>query len=95
MTTRTEPSIGTPSVGLLGGLFSTKQSVKSHEVILSDALQAFTEAQAGLDAAHATIEAQVAEHKAQAAIHTAKADAAGESLSRLARVRGRIQDMLA
>lgn len=90
MTTRTEPS-----VGFIGGLFSTKQSVKSHEVVLSDALQAFTAAQAGLDEAHATIEAQVADHVAQAAVHTAKAEAAGESLSRLARVRGRFQDLLA
>lgn len=90
MTARTEPS-----VGILNGLFSTKQSAKSHEVIMSDALQAFSEATTKLDEAHATIEAQIESHRLQAAQHEAKALVAGESLSRLARVRGRIQDLIA
>lgn len=90
MTARTEPS-----VGIFDGLFGTKQSVKSHEVILADALQAFTEAHAGLEKAHSAIEAQIAEHEAQAAEHAAKAAQAGESLSRLERVRARISDLIA
>lgn len=90
MTTRTEPS-----VGIFNGMFTSKQSVKSHEVILADALQAFSDAQVKLDEAHATIQAQVEEHQFQAAQHSAKAHVAGESLSRLTRVRGRITDLLA
>ncbi|ATW58348.1 hypothetical protein CNR37_00141 [Pseudomonas phage ventosus] len=90
MTARTEPS-----VGVFAGIFSTKQSVKSHEVVLADALQAFSDATAKLDEAHAVIEAQVAEHVALAAEHTVKAEQADASLSRLARVRGRITDLLA
>ncbi|QYW06594.1 hypothetical protein uav_063 [Pseudomonas phage UAVern] len=90
MSARTEPS-----VGIFEGIFGTKQSVKSHEVVLADALQAFTEAHAGLIKASSTIEAQIAEHEAQAAEHTAKAAEATESLSRLQRVRSRITDLIA
>lgn len=90
MSARTEPS-----VGLFEGIFGTKQSVKSHEVVMAEALQAFTNAHAGLIEASSTIEAQIAEHEALAAEHTAKAAEAGESLSRLARVRARINDLIA
>lgn len=90
MTARTEPA-----VGLFDGIFGTKQSVKSHEVILSDALQAFTEASTGLEKAHAEIAAQIEDTENQIEVLTAKAQAAGESLSRLQRVRGRISDLIA
>lgn len=73
MTVRNEPS-----VGMFNGIFAGKQSVKSHEVILADALQA-----------------QVEDHQFQATQHQAKALVAGESLSRLERVRGRITELLA
>lgn len=90
MTARTEPS-----VGLFNGMFTSKQSAKSHESIMTEALQGFTQAAANLDAAHATINEQiVADQEAIAALAT-KIGEANESLSRLARVRGRISDLIA
>jgi len=96
-TTRFEPIIGTTGTGktFLAGLGLGVKQPKSHDVILNDALQAFTDAQAKLDQATATIEAQVEEHRQQAEFHQNKATQAGESLSRLERVKSRFANLLA
>jgi len=90
MTARTEPS-----VGLFNGMFTTKQSVKSHEVVLADALQAFSEATTKLDAAHTIINEQIVADQEAIAVLATKIGEANESLSRLARVRSRISDLIA
>lgn len=82
MTTRTEP-----------GFFSKK--VKTPDVLVVEALQGFTDAQAKLEAAQAAIATQVAEHAAEIASRQALLSAATDSHSRLERIKGRFADLLA
>ncbi len=78
----------------LFGLGKKKEQV-SHTDILKDALQFATDAQTKLDEAHDVISKQIDEHRDQATFHQNKAVEAGESLSRLERVKARFVDLLA
>lgn len=96
--TRTEPTVGTKQGTSVGSTFFNslglgKKEV-SHETILNDALQSLTDAQTQLDDAHASIYAQINEHRDIATFHQLKATEAGESLSRLERVKSRIANLL-
>ena len=94
---RFEPTFGVTASGntFLSGLGIGVKKTKTHEAILGDALQAFTDAQAKLDEAHSAIFAQVNEHRDQATFHQNKAVEAGESLTRLERVKAKFADLLA
>lgn len=96
MIDRKEPTVTASAPTSIFDIFGgNKQSAKSHEVLMSEALQSFTTAQQQLERAQSQIQSQVEEHERQVAHHAAKAEEAGESLSRLARVAQRIQDILA
>jgi uncharacterized protein YlxW (UPF0749 family) len=91
MTERTEPSLS------FSGLFgtNTRKSQKSPEVLVSEALQSFAEAQAQLDKAQAQIEQQIQEHQEEIQRRQELLTDATAGQSRLARVKARIEELLA
>lgn len=84
MTTRTEPSIN----GIVS-LFSAKKA--THTQLLDDALDTFSKAEQKVVTAMETIQAQIDEQEAEVARRQAEILRAGESVSKLSRVLGRIK----
>lgn len=101
MTTRTEPTItnttviqgNTQSVGLLQGFFG--KGKQDHKTLLTDALQAFTEATGKLEAAELQINADIQDDLAEMEAISKRVGEQSESLSRLQRIKGKIEDLLA
>lgn len=86
-----------PSLGNLFGLFNTTSTVidNNHEDLVSDALDAFTKAEAKMDAAIEKINDQVAAH-AQAAVDAQnRMNAAKDSGDKLRRVLERVRALTA
>lgn len=75
------------------GFFVKK--AKTPDVLVAEALQGFTDAQAKLETAQAAIATQKAEHEAEIASRQALLDTATEHHDRLERVKGRFADLLA
>lgn len=95
MTTRTEPSIGTPSVGqTLSQFFGGKQSLKDPAVLVTEALQTFTTAQQQIEAAQEQIQAQMAEDQVKIDQATARIQHASTEHSKLSRIADKIADLL-
>lgn len=92
MTTRNEPTVGTTSAFDISGIFSKK--VKTPDALANEALQAFTDAQAKLEAAQAAIADQVTEHAEEIKARQEKLDVAKEQHSRLERIKGRFAELL-
>lgn len=91
--TRTEPTVGT-SNGFLAGLGFGKPQ-RTHTDVMNDALQAFTDAEVKMQAAVKEIGKQIEGHREQAEFHQNKAVEAGESLSRIERVKARFANLTA
>lgn len=99
MTTRTEPTIAIQGnsttfnpVGLTKGWFGKAEV--SHTELLDDALAGFTAAQTKLDAAIATITRSIADDEAEAAAIAQRRIEKTSSLSRLDRVKQRLENLL-
>ena len=92
MTVRNEPSVGT--VAQFASFFTGKQSVKDPALLVSEALQSFQAAQDQLEAAQAEIEAQISDQQAVIAAASVKVSEANDSLSKISRIKVRIEEFL-
>lgn len=97
MTTLTEPTISSITIAAgsitRGKSWFAKAEV-SHTELLDDALAGFTAAQTKMDAAIATITRSIADDEAEAAAITRRVEEKNSSLSRLDRVKQRLENLL-
>lgn len=91
MTTRNEPTVGTTDIFS----FFSKKDAKTPDQLVGEALGAFTDAQAKLEAAQTAIAAQVKEHEAEIKSRQDLLGVAIDSHSRLDRIKGRFAELIA
>lgn len=81
-----------PSIGPFSGIFGTKR--KCHTEILESALGTFNKAQQELTEAYDQIEKQIAKEEQEIAEKQKLVEEAGESLSRIGRIKDRVKELL-
>jgi len=86
-----------PSLGNLFGLFKPEKFIidNNHEDLVSDALDAFTKAEAKMDSAIIKIEASIVAQEAEVAKVQGQILAANESKDKLSRVLDRVRALTA
>lgn len=88
---KTEPTVGVTVGNFLINAASFATGKLNHEALVSDALDAFTKAEAKVEAAISKIDADIVAKEAEVALIQGQILGAGESKSKLARVRDRIK----
>lgn len=94
MTTRTEPNIAIQGGSITRGKSWFAKPEVSHTDLLNDALDGFTAAQEKMATAIATIASSIADDEAQAAALARSVSEKRESMSRLDRVKERLEGLL-
>lgn len=82
-----------PALSAFGGIFTSNKQ-KSHTEILDNALGSFNKAQQELSEAYDVIEKQIAQEEKEIAEKQKRVEEAGESLSKLGRIKDRVREFL-